>query len=1376
MAHRWLERLSSLSASSLPYAKGLATFVCKHMGLPGGALIADAIGGAGQVRTAAKLEKLDQLLGVVFDQGQAILRRLEAEELEAAALPAALEALVAEDARLRGDLEAMAAELRALPGMQRFLAEGLAEVVDEIRALGGRVEQVSGQVTELSDDLGAVGDQLAAGQRELLRELHREFQELRARLSLQARVRPGDSLSIRSETERRQVRTFLAQVRDLPPALRSSPQVLSQEARILVAAGDAGAAAERFAAAALGATDATQRGRAHFDRFQALVQADQLEAAAEAYREAIALDPELELFDSERFPRVLKILGTGAFGIAFLCVDQVGEERVIKALVGELDADQVFREAEILREIRSPFVARVFAWGWSDRRQRRGPYIVTEFAGRPLSAVVAEAGPLPLREALPVLGGIAAGLEAAHAAGVVHRDVKPENVLLRRNKEGWSPRVIDFGLGIETEALEGYRRSVSSSGGGAGLLAQQITGTLKYAPPEQTGELAHPVGPHSDVYAFGRTANYLLFGRTQLLGSDWRKLPTEVADLLERCQQRAPADRFPDFARVREALDLLTPGLDLAGGGARPPQTPAAPAAPDGAAGQPAAAVRAQREELVRQLQVAYASQDQTGAESVARALLRLEIAHWGEESAEALRSRASLAELVQAQGRLGEARELWSDLLATRRRLLGDASLDVVQARVRVARVAEDEGREADALHELTLAFQAGAELGASPQAQGALQRRISELRAALVGPEREARIRELAGQLSGDAERDDPLYAQLYACVREVLPEEHALSVEQLSFRWPPREETLRLAESVYGALHPLCQTLIQSRARWEREAGKAMAAEARLSALVDALAPGPHSPPEQRSCHFRAEHARFWSRVGANSVGPADEARWRELATSLGVSQGAGDRATLLARGNHALARLCLGQEQAAEASLPGLIADWEALGEPHNAAELQAGFGEHFERQGDRHRAGRYFADAGDLEGMRRCGLAPPSDSAAARERDAEAARATEREAERAAERAERQAWKEQPLATRLAQVVDPLIQEELLDEHLAQIPSERVAAELQALLRDLPAEEPFRAELEARLRAAGGSPSAEEPPLEKGACLGAFALAVGLIGSAMAGVTYLAFEQTGRPLLEERWQQAAGAAGVGLVLALIFAKRPAKLNESTRNSAGGGFCCLSLLGLLLVLGGVLSTMRPDEEDGFEVIPLGAAYAKSVRAPFIGPSAGATLGSADLRLGSAERTIPHSPPRVEVFATEQDPHLGLSFEVNEDEQSLGRKVTLELAVELEVTLSEEVLRRNEAHLAAFDKRWSGPAAKRLLERARANLHGSRARAGRGEARGTLSAVHLQKCWIGPKDGGRFAFREFDLMAVGAFALLSLLLIVLGYVYLPDPEPSA
>src|SRR2546423_1742078 len=188
---------------------------------------------------------------------------------------------------------------------------------------------------------------------------------------------------------------------------------------------------------------------------------------------------------SGAFPglEVIAELGRGAETVVYR-VRRGADEYAVKLFTGvSTDPARVLaavrREAAVLGSVGHPLLPRIFEVGQVDA----GPYRVLEYIdGSPLSDLL-PSGPLDEARALRLATDIVGPLAAAHRAGLVHRDVKPDNVIV--GADG-TARLIDFGLVAR-----------------GGAHHDQVAGTLLYSAPEQTGMLKRPVDGRSDLYALG---------------------------------------------------------------------------------------------------------------------------------------------------------------------------------------------------------------------------------------------------------------------------------------------------------------------------------------------------------------------------------------------------------------------------------------------------------------------------------------------------------------------------------------------------------------------------------------------------------------------------------------------------------------------------------------------------------------------------------------------------------------------------------------------------------------------------------------------------------------------------------------------------------
>jgi predicted Ser/Thr protein kinase len=254
--------------------------------------------------------------------------------------------------------------------------------------------------------------------------------------------------------------------------------------------------------------------------------------------------------------RLLQRLGEGGMGVVYLAADP-GQRRVaVKALRPAVAADpnarrRLAREVETMRRVRSPFVAEVIdADVTSDP-----PYIVTRYVeGQTLDEVVSQGGPLTGSQLARLASGLALALSAVHAAGVVHRDLKPGNVMIA----GGEPVVIDFGIAQVPDSTR-----LTQTG--------MFMGTPGYLAPEVIE--GKPSGPASDVHSWGATVAFAATGRPpfgtgafetifyRIINGqpDLTGFPAPLLQLVGQALSRDPARR-PDTAE----LCLRTASLDPA--------------------------------------------------------------------------------------------------------------------------------------------------------------------------------------------------------------------------------------------------------------------------------------------------------------------------------------------------------------------------------------------------------------------------------------------------------------------------------------------------------------------------------------------------------------------------------------------------------------------------------------------------------------------------------------------------------------------------------------------------------------------------------------------------------------------------------------------
>jgi eukaryotic-like serine/threonine-protein kinase len=279
--------------------------------------------------------------------------------------------------------------------------------------------------------------------------------------------------------------------------------------------------------------------------------------------------------------RIQRFLGRGGMGEVYSAFDGVLGERVaLKTLLSTTSDNphavrRLFSEARLARRISHPNVCRVHDIGVHEepgRVDERLHFLSMEFIDGKRLAQILRRGSMPLGAALSIARQVLAGLQAAHAAGVLHRDLKSDNIMVTGQTR--APRIVitDFGL---SQALNGEARA-------AGTLGQARVGSVPYMAPEQI--LGHELGPETDVFGFGvvmfemlcgrlpflpqgdtleQTALHRLTQRAVLPSSLRRGIPKALDAIVMHCLNERPRDRYAHAQQVLAALDGLA-GQSLA--------------------------------------------------------------------------------------------------------------------------------------------------------------------------------------------------------------------------------------------------------------------------------------------------------------------------------------------------------------------------------------------------------------------------------------------------------------------------------------------------------------------------------------------------------------------------------------------------------------------------------------------------------------------------------------------------------------------------------------------------------------------------------------------------------------------------------------------
>jgi serine/threonine protein kinase/tetratricopeptide (TPR) repeat protein len=275
---------------------------------------------------------------------------------------------------------------------------------------------------------------------------------------------------------------------------------------------------------------------------------------------------------------IVRRLGAGGSGVVYLANDTLLQRPVVLKILrpGIMSADQlrttILREARLASAIEHPNVCAIYDVGESSE----GGYIVMQYVpGQSLDHLIAK-GPASLQLVLSVGIQVADGLQAAHALGIFHRDLKPQNVMLT---DGGLAKILDFGLARrlrpEDASFDPSKPALAKDASVAATYTAR-GGTIRYMAPEQfvTGQSS----VQSDVWALGVILYELVGGRHPFIRPDAEDfqairaiqfsdpvdldeivpgVPAELKSVIATCLEKNPVARYASAAEVREALKTI---------------------------------------------------------------------------------------------------------------------------------------------------------------------------------------------------------------------------------------------------------------------------------------------------------------------------------------------------------------------------------------------------------------------------------------------------------------------------------------------------------------------------------------------------------------------------------------------------------------------------------------------------------------------------------------------------------------------------------------------------------------------------------------------------------------------------------------------------
>lgn len=263
---------------------------------------------------------------------------------------------------------------------------------------------------------------------------------------------------------------------------------------------------------------------------------------------------------------VIKCLGRGGMGAVWLAKDEREEKVAIKTILPQGSSDEygvkeLQREIKIITGLKHPRIVRFIDHGFSKERF----YFILEYIeGTDAEKLLQErGGKMEVDEAIPIVLQILEALEYAHKKNLVHRDVKPHNILLAPSGKDWDAKLSDFGLA----------KNFQFAGLSGMTIKGQFSGSVPFMPPEQITNYRF-VKPTSDVFAIGATLYHLLSGQyvfnIRSLRDPWMdivkgkpipirernpEIPQAIARVIDKAVSREATARYRDGGEMRVALE-----------------------------------------------------------------------------------------------------------------------------------------------------------------------------------------------------------------------------------------------------------------------------------------------------------------------------------------------------------------------------------------------------------------------------------------------------------------------------------------------------------------------------------------------------------------------------------------------------------------------------------------------------------------------------------------------------------------------------------------------------------------------------------------------------------------------------------------------------
>jgi len=407
-------------------------------------------------------------------------------------------------------------------------------------------------------------------------EILQTLTQLMERLGLSERLKLSDEFIPYDSNRRQQIQEIQTKLKRLSLDDPKYNRILIMNGCVLSSTGNPTKVAEAeywFSQVRENSQEDGERALASFNLFQIHLRHKLYDKALDDLKVAIDIDPQrYALHNVHQYP-IEKLLGAGGMGCVFLCQNcnpLIPDDRVVVKCFWESrkgSPDEVFKEALAMSKVAGQYVPKPLECGYVDDIKQERAFFITEYIQGMTDGEswLEREGKLDLEKGLQVGLEIAKGLQVAHCARIYHLDLKPANILLKRNKKKIAVKIIDFGLShVATSLRQQAARRQSQIG--LSVFGQKVFGTLDYASPEQLDpKQSEKPGAKSDIFGFGATMYHLLTGEkpNPFLERELPEIPA-LRHLLCDCVKKEPSQRPKSAQQLVHQWMLLVPEQDRA--------------------------------------------------------------------------------------------------------------------------------------------------------------------------------------------------------------------------------------------------------------------------------------------------------------------------------------------------------------------------------------------------------------------------------------------------------------------------------------------------------------------------------------------------------------------------------------------------------------------------------------------------------------------------------------------------------------------------------------------------------------------------------------------------------------------------------------------